>query len=99
MQNDEKTTAERLRLQGTTLAEFGLHAFRTDDLEELLHRAAELVADGLRVRRAKVLELMRGGQGAPHLRRCELGSRRWATSGLVRTGTRPRATPSSMVSR
>jgi hypothetical protein len=62
MQNDEKTTAERLRLQGTTLAEFGLHAFRTDDLEELLHRAAELVADGLRVRRAKVLELMRGGK-------------------------------------
>jgi hypothetical protein len=62
MQNDENTTAERLRRQGSTLAEFGLHAFRADDLDQLLHRAAELVADGIGVRRAKVLELMPGGK-------------------------------------
>jgi two-component sensor histidine kinase len=62
MQNDENTTAERLRRQGSTLAEFGLHAFQADDLDQLLHRAAELVADGIGVRRAKVLELMPGGK-------------------------------------
>ena len=61
MQSEGNTSAERLRKQMGALAGFGLHAFRADDLDELLHRAAELVSDGLNVRYAKVLELMPGG--------------------------------------
>lgn len=62
MQNEENRTAKRLRHQESKLAEFGLDAFRADDLDQLLHRAAELVADGIGVGRAKVLELMPGGK-------------------------------------
>lgn len=61
MQDDTGAPAERLRRQQKALAEFGLHAFGSRDLDDLLHRAAELVADGLDVRRAKVLELLPDG--------------------------------------
>jgi two-component sensor histidine kinase len=62
MATDEDQTAERLRRQQDVLAEFGLHAFRSRDLDELLNHAAELVAEGCDVRRAKVLELLPGGK-------------------------------------
>ena len=61
MKTTEADVAERLRRQQEALAEFGLRAFRARDLDELLNRAAELVAEGLKVRRAKVLELLPGG--------------------------------------
>ncbi len=62
MHNDADIVADRLRRQQTALADFGLHAFRSTDLDEILNRAAEHVADGLDVRRAKVLELLPGGK-------------------------------------
>ena len=62
MQDDADTTADRLRRQQRALAEFGLHAFRSRDLDEILTRAAELVATGLDVGRAKVLQLLPGGK-------------------------------------
>ena len=49
----------RLRQQAA-LAEFGAHALRTSDLDALLHRASLLVAGGLEIERAKVLELVPG---------------------------------------
>ncbi|MGJ3263479.1 MAG: sensor histidine kinase [Salinarimonas sp.] len=47
---------EKLRGQREALADFGLLAFRSEDIDELLHRATELVAEALDVRFAKVLE-------------------------------------------
>ena len=55
MQDEADTAVDRLRRQQRALAEFGLHAFRSTDLDEILTRAAELVATGLDVGRAKVL--------------------------------------------
>jgi two-component sensor histidine kinase len=46
----------KLRLQRAALADFGLFAFRCDDVDRLLHRATELVSEALEVRFAKVLE-------------------------------------------
>lgn len=51
-----RTVGEKLRLQRAALADFGLFAFRCDDIDSLLHRAAELVAEALDVQFAKVLE-------------------------------------------
>jgi two-component sensor histidine kinase len=48
--------SEQLRTQRAALADFGLFAFRCRDLDELLHRAAELVSDALDVNLVKVLE-------------------------------------------
>lgn len=59
--NDGEAIADRLRNQQKALADFGLFAFRSTDLDEILHRATELVAEGLDVRMAKVLELLPGG--------------------------------------
>ena len=61
MQKDGDTSAERLRRQQKALAEFGLLAFRSGDLDEILHRAAALVSDGLDVRLVKIFELLPGG--------------------------------------
>jgi two-component sensor histidine kinase len=47
--------------QQAALAEFGIEAFRTDDLDALLTRAAVLAGRGLGVKRAKVLELLPPG--------------------------------------
>jgi two-component sensor histidine kinase len=54
--------AERLQRQQDVLAEFGMYAFRAEDLEELLTRASELVAQGCKVQRSKVLELLPDGK-------------------------------------
>ena len=62
MQNATDTPAERLRRQQQSLAEFGLLAFRSNDLDEILNRAAELVSEGLDVKHVKVLELLPGGE-------------------------------------
>jgi two-component sensor histidine kinase len=62
MQKDGGTREEGLRRQQTALAEFGLLAFRSSDLDKILHRAVELVSHGLDVKRAKVLELLPGGR-------------------------------------
>lgn len=47
---------EALRLQRAALAEFGLFAFRCEDIDRLLHRATELVSEALDVPLVKVLE-------------------------------------------
>ena len=47
----DKTTIQR-----AALADFGLYAFRCDDVDNLLHRATELVSDALEVPLVKVLE-------------------------------------------
>ena len=52
--------ADRLRAQRSALADFGLFAFRSDDLDAVLHRACELVAEGLGTEMAKVLEHRHG---------------------------------------
>lgn len=62
MANDHDDTADRLRRQQDLLAEFGSSAFYSHDLESALNRASELVAQGLDVKRAKVLELLPGGE-------------------------------------
>ena len=49
--------ADRLRVQRTALARFGLFAFRSEDLDAVLHEACRLVAEGLDAKMAKVLEL------------------------------------------
>jgi two-component sensor histidine kinase len=57
MTNDEaQEMREKLELQRAVLADFGLFAFRCDDLDKLLHRAAELVSTALGVSLVKVLE-------------------------------------------
>ncbi|KGF69047.1 hypothetical protein LL06_13010 [Hoeflea sp. BAL378] len=47
---------DQLKLQRAALADFGLFAFRCDDVDELLHRATELVSEALDVPLVKVLE-------------------------------------------
>jgi len=47
---------ERLKLQRAALADFGLFAFKCEDIDVLLHRAAELVSEALDVPLVKVLE-------------------------------------------
>ena len=49
---------QRLQQQKAALAEFGIEAFRTDDLDALLRAAAVAAGEGLGVERAKVLELL-----------------------------------------
>lgn len=56
MASDETTQMENLRAQRALLAEFGLIAFRADDIDELLHTASELVSQALDVDLVKVLE-------------------------------------------
>lgn len=59
MPDDLPPQLHRLQTQRAALARFGLFAFRSNDLDEVLHRACELVAEGLDVKMAKVLELRR----------------------------------------
>lgn len=61
MQNQEDM-ADRLREQQRALAEFGLYAFRSRDLDDILHRASELVVEALGVKFSKVLELLPNGK-------------------------------------
>jgi two-component sensor histidine kinase len=62
----EETASKRMLVQSVqqqqaVLAEFGIEAFRTDDLDALLTKAAMLAGQGLGVKRAKVLELLPSG--------------------------------------
>lgn len=61
--DDDTTEQSRVRLlaQQTALARFGELALRSDDLEEILHDACRLVAEGLGTDLAKVLELKSDG--------------------------------------
>ncbi len=52
---------QSVQQQKAALAEFGIEAFRTDDLDALLTKAAMLAGQGLGVKRAKVLELLPSG--------------------------------------
>lgn len=58
----EKTLPERLRQQGASLADFGLHAFRAQDLDCLLSRATQLLSEVFDVKLVKILELLPGGE-------------------------------------
>jgi two-component sensor histidine kinase len=49
---------ERLRRQRATLAEFGAHALRNDDLDALLQEATERVSDAIEVDLVKVMQLV-----------------------------------------
>lgn len=51
-----------LAKQLAIISRFGSQALRTNDLDALLHEAAALVADALGIKRAKVLELLPGGE-------------------------------------
>jgi two-component sensor histidine kinase len=62
MAEHESQIANRLRSQRRTLAEFGLYAFRSTDLDDILQRATELVSQGLEIRLVKVLEVLPGGE-------------------------------------
>jgi two-component sensor histidine kinase len=62
MRTDDHTSAGRLRRQQRALAEFGLHAFRSRDLDATLHEACALVAEAMDVRLTKVLELLPDGE-------------------------------------
>src|SRR3954471_8917562 len=57
----KRTSVQTVQQQQAALAEFGIEAFRTDDLDALLTRAAALAGQGLGVKRAKVLELLPPG--------------------------------------
>ena len=59
---DDRQVAEKLRRQRESLADFGLQAFRTKNLDQLLHRAAEQISVALDIRFVKVLELLPGGR-------------------------------------
>ncbi len=52
-----KQQAEALRRQQGVLAEFGRQALRTDEIQELLQRATELVSSALEIDLVKILEL------------------------------------------
>jgi two-component sensor histidine kinase len=54
--DSQAQAVEKLKLQRAALADFGLLAFRCDDIDNLLHRASELVAGALGVPFVKVLE-------------------------------------------
>ncbi|WP_454597424.1 sensor histidine kinase [Qipengyuania sp. SM2507] len=61
MNSQDGEATERLRRQQDALARFGSDCLLSRDLDEILNRAAELVAEGLDIRRAKVLELLPDG--------------------------------------
>jgi two-component sensor histidine kinase len=62
MQSKDQTSPERLRRQQRALAEFGLRAFRSHDLDATLHEACVLVGEGLEAKLTKVLELLPGSR-------------------------------------
>ena len=58
-----ETESDRLRTQQATLAQFGLFAFRSDDVGAVLQHACEVVSEGLGVDLVKVLQFL-PGEGA-----------------------------------
>jgi two-component sensor histidine kinase len=61
MADSGEASSSRLRQQAAAIAEFGILALRTHDLDGLLQRAAALVSEGLNISLAKVLELLPDG--------------------------------------
>ncbi len=59
--SDLDQNLSRTRKQRAALAEFGIVAFRSDDLDVLLTKATALVGEGLGIERAKVLQLIEPG--------------------------------------
>ena len=53
-QND--STEDQLRAQTGALADFGLYAFQCEDIDDLLHRAAELVSDACKMDLVKIMQ-------------------------------------------
>jgi hypothetical protein len=62
MSNPAQRSGDRLLAQQTALARFGELALHSDDLQEILHDACRLVAEGLGTGLAKVLELQPDGR-------------------------------------
>lgn len=62
MPDPPNSSGDRLLAQQTALARFGEKALRSEDLQEILHDACRLVAEGLGTGFAKVLELQPGGR-------------------------------------
>ncbi|UEM22230.1 GAF domain-containing protein [Skermanella mucosa] len=60
--SDDTFDHERWIRRQSALAEFGRQALMVDDLDALLHEAVVLAAQGLRVKRAKVMERLPGGE-------------------------------------
>ena len=54
--DESEEAVDRLRRQRATLADFGLHANRCEDLDELLQMACELVSETLGIDLVKVLQ-------------------------------------------
>jgi two-component sensor histidine kinase len=61
MAQGRPSEAEKLRAQIAVLSEFGKHALKTQDLQELLQRATEIIAQALDIELVKVLELLPDG--------------------------------------
>jgi two-component sensor histidine kinase len=59
--SDLDASLSRTRQQRGALAEFGISAFRCDDLDMLLTKATALVGEGLGIERAKVLQVIEPG--------------------------------------
>jgi two-component sensor histidine kinase len=62
MPDDSVEDQDRLLAQQTALARFGELALRSEELQEVLQSACELVAEGLGTELAKVMELQRDGR-------------------------------------
>jgi two-component sensor histidine kinase len=60
-ENTDAFDRERWVRRQSALAEFGRQALMVDDLDALLHEAVVLAAQGLGIRRAKVMEALPGG--------------------------------------
>jgi two-component sensor histidine kinase len=58
----DASEAEKLRKQRAALARFGQHALRTNDLDELLHKASVNVSEAMEIELVKVLQLMPDGK-------------------------------------
>lgn len=56
-----RSEAQRLRKQRAVLADFGLRALRTHDLERLLQEATALISEAIEVDLVKIVELLPGG--------------------------------------
>jgi two-component sensor histidine kinase len=56
MKHSDKQWLERIRGQRAALADFGMHAFQSADVDELLNKASQLVSEALGIDLVKVLE-------------------------------------------
>jgi two-component sensor histidine kinase len=56
MNDSDKQSLERIRSQRAALADFGMYAFQSDDLDALLTKASQLVSEAMGIDLVKVLE-------------------------------------------